>query len=45
LLKYLRKLYGLIEIYDQLMNSKVMEMLEKEARVEEELPGQGQNPA
>ena len=45
LLKDLRKRNGLIEIYDQLMNSKVMEMLEKEARVEEELPGQSQNPA
>lgn len=40
LVKDLRKRNGIIDIYDQIMNSKVMELLEKEARVEEEAPAQ-----
>jgi trigger factor len=39
-LKDLQKRNGLIEIYDQIMNEKVMDLLQKEAKIEEVLPGQ-----
>jgi len=37
--KDLQKRNGFIEIYDQVMNEKVLELLQKEARVEEVPPG------
>ncbi len=37
--KDLQKRNGLIEIYDQVMNEKVLELLQKEARIEEVPPG------
>ena len=37
--KDLEKRNGLLEIYDQLLNEKVVEFLQKEARVEETAPG------
>jgi hypothetical protein len=38
-LKDLQKRNGLIEIYDQIMNEKVMELLQSNAQIEEVPPG------
>jgi len=43
--KDLQKRNGLIEIYDQIMNEKVMELLEKEAKVEDLAPAPEANPS
>ena len=43
--KDLQKRNGLIDIYDQIMNEKVIELLQKEARIEEVPPGSLANPA
>jgi trigger factor len=39
-LKDLQKRNGLIEIYDQVMNEKVLDLLQHEARIEEVAPEQ-----
>lgn len=44
-LKDLQKRNGLIEIYDQIMNDKVVEFLEKNAAIEEVPAGAGANPS
>jgi len=46
-LKDLQKRNGLIEIYDQLMNEKVLDMLQQNAKVEEvaSAPETGVNPS
>jgi trigger factor len=43
--KDLQKRNGLIEIYDQIMNEKVMEMLEKSAKIEDVAPVPEANPS
>jgi trigger factor len=43
-LKDLQQRNGLIEIYDQIMNEKVLALLEQNAKVEDVLPGSQPNP-
>jgi trigger factor len=43
-LKDLQKRNGLIEIYDQIMNEKVLDMLQKEAKVEDVAPAPAEPP-
>jgi len=44
-LKDLQKRNGLIEIYDQVMNEKVLDLLQQNAKVEEVPPGAEANPS
>jgi len=43
-LKDLQKRNGLIEIYDQIMNEKVMEFLQQNAKIEDVPPGAEAEP-
>ena len=44
-LKDLQKRNGLIEIYDQIMNEKVIDFLQQNAKIEDVPPGSPEAPA